>query len=199
MWVNSRQDRQTLGYKCKRDFHASEQLSYFTTKFNKLMVKIGNKTFIFIIWQEKILVLFIIFGSRCRDLDTCSVSLPTNSIYHSCVHRSNNSKFLTQFYPPGTSGYIQNYVLNLRSGSESINQSNNNEVNSLMDDQQEKLIRSLLAKAHNHHSTSVSINKIGKQLLKFLDSLVTDPRTIRVIAELTKPHNFNIVPLANVM
>lgn len=75
-------------------------------------------------------------------------------------------------YPPR----ISDFILKLKGGSDELS-----------DEEQEKLVKSILAKAPESSYTEISINKFLKKILKLIDPVISDQRFWRLVGESPKP------------
>ena len=97
-------------------------------------------------------------------------SFVSSEVYESCVIKSDNLRFLTS--PP----QISDFILKLKGGSDE-----------LTIEEQEKLVKSILAKAPQSSYQEISINKFLEKILKLNDPVISDQRFWRIISESQKP------------
>lgn len=100
-----------------------------------------------------------------------------SQVCQSCVIKSDTSGFLSS--PPR----IPNFILQLKGGSDE-----------LTSEEQERLVKSILAKVPESGSRRISINKF---FIKLVDPVISDQRFWRVLAVLEKPHNFDMIQTTN--
>lgn len=62
-------------------------------------------------------------------------------------------------------------------------------------EEQEKLVKSVLAKAPESDYSEISINKILKKVVNLIDPVISDQRFWRILAELEKPSNLTIIEI----
>ena len=65
----------------------------------------------------------------------------------------------------------------------------------LTSEEQEKLVKSVLAKAPESDYSETSINKILKKVVNLIDPVISDQRFWRILAELEKPSNLTIIEI----
>jgi hypothetical protein len=75
-------------------------------------------------------------------------------------------------YPPG----ISDLILKLKGGSDELTH-----------EEQERLVKSILAKAPESNYTEISINKFLKKILKLSDPVISNEKLCRILSELEKP------------
>ena len=75
-------------------------------------------------------------------------------------------------YPPR----ISDFILKLKGGSDE-----------LTNEEQERLVKSILAKAPESNYTEISINKFLKKILKLIDPVISNEKLWRILRELEKP------------
>ena len=64
-------------------------------------------------------------------------------------------------------------------------------------EEEERLLKSILAKASESSYTEISINKFLKKTLKLIDPVISDQRFWRILVELEKPHKFPMIQPTN--
>ena len=97
-------------------------------------------------------------------------SSSSSKVYQSCVSKSNNLGFLT------SPSQILDFILKLRGGFDELNV-----------EEQERLVKSILAKDPQSSEKEISINKFIKKILKLIDPIISDQRFWRLISESQKP------------
>ena len=183
MWIGYLKDRQQLGFSCIKDIDSVEQLLDFTrTSKNSLtyIAQKNNKTFIFIFSKEMIVAIFIFLESSYIELDVDYRSFSSSQVCQSCVTKSDTSGFLT------SPSQIQDYILKTRGGYDEFTS-----------EEQKRLLKSILVKTSESDSREISINKFFLKILKLVDPVISDQRSWRILAELEKPHNFNMIQTTN--
>ena len=183
MWIGYLKDRQQLGFSCIKDIDSVEQLLDFTSTLKNSFTYIAqksNKTLIFIFSKEMTVAIFIFLKSSDIELNVDYQSFPSSQVCQSCVIKSDTSGFLT------SPSHIQDYILKSRGGSDE-----------LTSEEQERLVKSILAKVPESDYREISINKFFKKILKLVDPVISDQRSWRILAELEKPHNFNMIQTTN--
>ena len=88
-----------------------------------------------------------------------SSSLPTTQVYQSCVIKSDTSGFFT------ASSQIPDFILKLKGGFEE-----------LTNEEEERLVKSILSRAPESDYSEISINKFLKKILKLIDPVISDQR-----------------------
>nr|UVG41922.1 hypothetical protein [Navicula tsukamotoi] len=167
MYINYVSDRQKLGFSCIKDINAIKQLK-ITLKNQVIWIIRKGKQIVILLFSEETLVAAIIFLKSISvepNVDSTSFILP--KVYQSCVTKSDDLIFLNS--PP-------RIVLKLKGGSDEL--SNN---------QQEKLVKSILAKAQESDYKEISINKFLKKILKLIDPVISNQKLWRILRELEKP------------
>ena len=180
MWIGYLKDRQQLGFSCIKDIDSVEQLLDFTSTLKNSLTYIAQKTFIFIFSKEMIVAIFIFLESSYIELDVDYRSFSSSQVCQSCVIKSDTSRFLT------SPSQIQDYILKTRGGYDEFTS-----------EEQERLLKSILAKIPESDYREISINKFFKKILKLVDPVISDQRFWRILAELEKPNNFNMIQTKN--
>jgi hypothetical protein len=183
MWIGYVRDRQKLGFSCIKDIDSVEQLLDFTSTLKNSLTCVAqksNKTFIFIFSKEVLVAVFIFLKSTYIEPNVDHPSFVSSEVYKSCVIKSDNLRFLTS--PP----QISDFILKLKGGSDD-----------LTSEEQEKLVKSIMAKIPESGYREISINKFFKKILKLVDPVISDQRFWTTFSALEKPHNFNIIQTTN--
>ncbi len=183
MWIGYLEDRQQLGFSCIKDIDSVEQLLDFTSTLKNSLTYVAQKskkTFIFIFSKEMIVAIFIFLESSYIELDVDYRSFSSSQVCQSCVIKSDTSGFLT------SPSQIQDYILKTRGGYDEFTS-----------EEQERLLKSILAKIPESDYREISINKFFKKILKLVDPVISDQRFWRILAELEKPNNFNMIQTKN--
>lgn len=134
MYIGYLNDRKELGFSYIKDTDTIKELSDFkNTSKNPVtwIIRKGKQTLIRI-FSKKVLVAVLIFRESISgniNPDLYDPSFTSAEIYQSRVIKSNTSRFLT------ASSQISDYILKSRGGSDE-----------LTNEEQEKLIKSILAK-----------------------------------------------------
>ncbi len=109
-----------------------------------------------------------IFGNINPNLYDPSFS--SAEVYQSSVRKPDNFVFLT------ASSQIPDFILKLKGGSEE-----------LTNEEEEKLVKSILAKVSESNYQETSPNKFLKRVLELMDPIISNQRFWRVLSELKKP------------
>ena len=121
---------------------------------------------------------FIFFKSSYIE-PTVDCRLSISQVYH--VIKLDTSRLLT------SPSHIQDYILKLRGGSDELSS-----------EEQEKLVKSILAKTPESDYSEISINKFLKKILKLIDPVISDQRFWRVLSEYGKPIKSELPDLSEV-
>ena len=78
------------------------------------------------------------------------------------------------------------FILKLKGGSDELN-----------NEQQERLVKSILARTPESDLNEISINKLLKKLLEIIDPVISDQRFWKILTELERPDNFNMIQTTN--
>ena len=173
MYINFVNDRQDLGFSCIKDINAIKQLSDFKKTLKNpvtWIIRKGKKTFILIISKEVLVAVFIFLKSSYIEPNGDHPSFACSEVYQSCVSKSDNLIFLT------SPSRISDFTLKLKGGSDE-----------LTSEEQERLVKSILAKAPESDYSEISINKFLKKILKLIDPVISDQRLWRILSEFGKP------------
>jgi hypothetical protein len=166
-------DRQELGFSCSKDIHAVKQLSDLKNILKNpaiWIIRKGKQNVILIFSKEVLVAVFIFLRSSYIKPNVDHPSFASSEVYESCVIKSDNLRFLTS--PPR----ISDCILNLKRGS-----------NELIIEEEEKLVKSILAKAKESDYQKISINKLLKKILKLIDPVISDQRFWKILSESGKP------------
>jgi hypothetical protein len=173
MYIGYLRDRQELGFSCIKDIHAVKQLSDFKSTLKNpvtWIIRKSKQTVILIFSKEVLVAVFIFLKSSYIEPNVDHPSFVSSEVYESCVIKSDNLKFLTS--PP----QISDFILKLKGGSDEFTI-----------EEQEKLVKSILAKAPQSSYQEISINKFLGKILKLIDPVISDQRFWRIISESQKP------------
>ena len=175
MYVGYFIDRQELRFKCLKDIHAVKQLSNFKNTFKNRVtcIKRRGKETVVLIFSKEVLVAVFIFVQSIQvniDLDLYHPAFSSSEVYQSYVSKSDNLGFLTAF------SQIPDFILKLKGGSDE-----------LTNEEQERLVKSILAKAPESNFIEISINKFLKKILKLIDPVISNEKLWRILNELEKP------------
>ena len=160
MYIGYLRDRQQLCFSCIKDIDSVEQLLDFTSTLNNSFTYIaqkGNQTFIFIFSKEMIVAIFIFLESMYLKPSVDCPSFSSSEVYQFCVIKSDNLRFKNS--PPR----ISDFILKLKGGS-----------CELTNEEQERLVKSILAKAPESDCSEISINKFLKKILKLINPVISD-------------------------
>ena len=180
MYVNYINNKQQLESSCIKDINAIKQLKSTLKNPVTWIIRKGKQTVILLFSKEVLVAVFIFFKSSYIEPNVDPPSFTSSEVYQSRVIKSDNLRFLNS--PPR----ISDFILKLKGGSDE-----------LTDEEQERLVKSILAKVPESDSREISINKFFKKILKVVDPVISDQRFWRILAELEKPHNFNIIQTTN--
>ena len=179
MYIGYLNDRKELGFSCIKDTDAVKKLSDFKNTLKNPVTRIitkGKQTLILIFSKEILVAVFIFLESRYIELNVDWSSFPSSQVYQSCVIKSDTSGFLT------ASSQIPDFILKLKGGSDE-----------LTNEEQERLVKSILAKVSESNYQETSPNKFLKRVLELMDPVISNQRFWRVLSELEKPHKFNMI------
>lgn len=93
-----------------------------------------------------------------------------------CINKSGNSEFKESLKSLKSPSPLLDSILKLKGG-----------YDELTDEEQEKLINSLLAKVPQSSYQETSINKLFKRVLKIIEPVISDQRFWRILSESEKP------------
>nr|YP_010448043.1 hypothetical protein NRL27_pgp008 [Nitzschia dubiiformis]UTQ75524.1 hypothetical protein [Nitzschia dubiiformis] len=173
MYIGYLNDRKELGFSCIKDINAIKQLSNLkSTLKNPLtwIIKKGKQTVILIFSKEVLVAVFILLKSSYIEPNFDPPSFTSSEVYQSCVIKSDNLSFLN--YPPR----ISDFLLKLKGG-----------FDELTNEEQERLVKSILDKAPESDYSEISINKFLKKILKLIDPVISNEKLWRIFSELEKP------------
>lgn len=131
---------------------------------------------IFVIIFSTSVAIFIFFRSSSMYIERYQ-DFRSNEVHSSRVIKSDNLRFLNS--PPG----ISDFILKLKGGS---------------DEEQERLIKSILAKTEQSDLDEISINKFLKRFLEIIDPVISDQRSWRILNEFGKPIKSELLDLSEV-
>ena len=117
MYINYINNRQNLEFSCIKDINTIKQLSDFKSTLKNSVT-----------WKKT--AIFIFLESSYLEPNIDHPSFTSSQVYESCVIKSDTSGFLT------SPSHIQDLILKSREGYEE-----------LTDEEEEKLLKSILAKA----------------------------------------------------
>lgn len=180
MYINYINDRQELGFSCIKDINAIKQFKSTLKNPVTWIIRKGKQTIILLFSKEVLVAVFIFLKSSYIEPNVDPPSFISPEVSQSCVIKSDNLRFLNS--PPR----ISDFILKLKGGSDELT---NNE--------QEKLVKSILARTSESDLDEISINKLLRRLLEIVDPVISDQRFWRILAELEKPHNFNMIQTTN--
>lgn len=185
MWINYIKNRERLGFSCRKDKEAVQQISNFGKNLKDCFtytVRKGNRIFIFLISKEFIILGLILFN--CLDFE---------STYDSSSFLFSNSEVLQTRVISGSNFSTINEVFQVRGGSDDLIVEEDKKLVSVEKDQ--KLVRSILAKTPGNDSKEISINKMFQNILTFIDPVILDSRFHRLLLELQRPSQFHMIQL----
>ena len=162
MYINYINDRQELGFSCIKDINAIKQLSNLKSTLKNpvsWVIRKGKQSVVLIFSKEVLVAVFIFLESRYVEPNVNPPSFPSSEVYQSCVIKSDNLRFLN--YPPR----ISDFILKLKGGSDE-----------LTDEEQERLVKSILAKVSESNYQETSPNKFLKRVLELMDPVTSNQR-----------------------
>ena len=124
---------------------------------------------IFVIIFSTSVAIFIFFRSSSTYIERYQ-DFRSNEVHSSRVIKSDNLRFLNS--PPR----ISDSILKLKGGSDK-----------LTNEEEERLIKSILARTEQSVLDEISINKLLKRLLEIIDPVISDQRFWRILSEFGKP------------
>ena len=147
MYINYINNRQNLEFSCIKDINTIKQLSDFKSTLKN---SVTWKKPVILIFSKKVLVaIFTFLEYSYLEPNIDHPSFTSSQVYESCVIKSDTSGFLT------SPSHIQDLILKSREGYEE-----------LTDEEEEKLLKSILAKAPESDYSEISINKFLKKNIK---------------------------------
>jgi hypothetical protein len=162
-----------LGFSCSKDIHAVQQLSDLKNILKNpaiWIIRKGKQTVILIFSKEVLVAVFIFLKSSYIEPNVDHPSFASSEVYESCIIKSDNLRFLTS--PPR----ISDCILNLKGSSDE-----------LTIEEEEKLVKSILAKLKESDYQEISINKFLKKILKLIDPVISNQRFWKILSESRKP------------
>jgi len=178
MYIGYLNDRKGLGFSCIKDIRAAKlilNLKKFLKRTKRVsvayLIEKGKQVCILIFSKEVLVAVFIFLKSSYIEpnVEPPPPSFILSEVYQSCVSKSNNLRFLT------SPSQILDSILKLRGGFDELN-----------DEEQEKLVKSIIAKTPQSLNKEISINKFLEKILKLIDPVISDQRFWRLISELQK-------------
>jgi len=162
-----------LGFSCLKDLNAVKQLSNLKSTRKNLVtwiIRKSKQTVILIFSKEVLVAIFILLSSNCIEHNFDPPSLASSEVYQSCVSKSDNLIFLR------SPSRISDFILKLRGGFDEP-----------ISEEEERLIKSILAKSSESDYSEISINKFLKKLLNLIGPVISDQRLWRILSALEKP------------
>ena len=173
MYIGYLNDRKELSFSCIKDTNAVKELSDFKNTLKNPVTWIrrkGKQTVILIFSKQVLVAVFIFLKSSYIEPNVDPPSFTSSEVYQSCVIKSDNLRFLNS--PPR----ISDFILKLKGGSDE-----------LTSEEQERLVKSILAKAPESDYQEISINRFLKKILKLIDPVISDQRFWKILSEFGKP------------
>jgi len=173
MYIGYLNDRKELGFSCIEDINAIKQLSNLKSTLKNpvtWIIRKGKQTVILIFSKEVLVAVFILLNSSYIEPNVNPPSFTSSEVYQSCGIKSDSLRFLN--YSPR----ISDFILKLKGGSDE-----------LTNEEQERLVKSILSKAPESNYTEISINKLLKKFLKLIDPVISNEKLWRILSELEKP------------
>ena len=185
MYINYINDRQELGFSCIKDIDAIKQLSNLKSTLKNpvsWIIRKGKQTVVLIFSKEVLVAVLIFVESISGNINPnlYDPSFSSAEVYQSSVSKPDNFGFLT------ASSQIPDFILKLKGGSDE-----------LTNEEQERLVKSILAKVSESNYQETSPNKFLKRVLELMDPVISNQRFWRVLSELEKPHKFNMIQPTN--
>lgn len=135
---------------------------------------------IFVIIFSTSVAIFIFFRSSFTYIERYQ-DFRSNEVHSSRVIKSDNLRFLNS--PPR----ISDSILKLKGGSDK-----------LTNEEEERLIKSIVARTEQSDLDEISINKLLKRLLEIIDPVISDQRFWRILSEFGKPIKSELPDLSEV-
>jgi hypothetical protein len=170
MYIGYLNDRKELGFNCIKDINAIKQFKSTLKNPVTWIIRKGKHTVILLFSKEVLVAVFIFLNSSYIEPNVDPPSFTSYKVYQSCVIKSDNLRFLNS--PPP----ISDFILKLKGGSDE-----------LTNEEQERLVKSILAKAPQSDYSEISINKFLKKILNLIDPVISDQRFWRILSEFGKP------------
>jgi hypothetical protein len=181
MYIGYLDDRKKLGFSCIKDVRAAKQISDLKNFIKRTrgvsvayIVKKGKQICI-LIFSKEVLVAVLIFVQSISvniDSDVYCPSSSSSKAYQCRIVESTNLEFkesLKSFKYPSP---ISDYILKLKGGSDK-----------LTDEEQEKLLQSILARTPESDIDEMNINKLLQRLKEIIYPVISDQRLWRIISE----------------
>ena len=170
MYINYINDRQELGFNCIKDLNAIKQFKSTLKNPVTWIIRKGKQTVILLFSKEVLVAVFIFLKSSYIELNVDPPSFLSPEVHQSRVIKSDNLRFLNS--PPR----ISDFILKLTGGSDE-----------LTDEEQEILIKSILARTQESDLDEISINKLLRRLLEIIDPVISNQKLWRILNQLKKP------------
>jgi hypothetical protein len=174
MYINYINDRQELGFSCIKDIGGIKQLSNLKSTLKNpvsWIIRKGKQTVVLIFSKEVLVAVLIFVESISGNINPnlYDLSFSSAEVYQFSVSKPANFGFLT------ASSQMPDFILKLKGGSDE-----------LTNEEQERLVKSILAKAPQSDYSEISINKFLKKILKLMDPVISDQRFWRILSEFGK-------------
>ena len=169
MYIGFLNDRKKLEFSCIKDINTINQLSHLKSTLKNQGTCRKSKQSVILIFSKEVLVAVFIF-LKSTYIEPNVPPFTSSEVYQSCVIKSDNLIFLN--YPPR----ISDFILKFKGGSDE-----------LTNEEQERLVKSILAKAPESNFIEISINKFLKKSLKLIDPVISNEKLWRILNELEKP------------
>lgn len=181
MYINYINDRQELGFSCIKDIDGIKQLSNLKSTLKNpvsWIVRKGKQTIVLIFSKEVLVAIFILVESISVNINPnfYDRSFSSAEVYQSSVSKPDIT----------ASSQIPDYILKLKGGSDE-----------LTNEEQEKLVQSILAKVSESNYPETSPNKFLNRVLELMNPVISNQRFWRILSELEKPHKFNMIQPTN--
>lgn len=174
MYVCYLNDRKKLGFNCINDSYAVKQLVDFKNTLKSPVMSImrkGKQTVIFVFSQKVLVAVFVFLKSSSIQSNLDCPSFPSSEISQYYISKSDNLEFLT------SSSSILNSILKFKRGDNKWN---------IEDEEQEKLIRSVLARTPESDLDEFSINKFLQRILEIIDPVISNQKLWKILSVLEK-------------
>ena len=173
MYVSFINDRQELGFNCIKDINTIKEFKSTLKNTVTWIIRKGKHSLILLFSKEVLVGVFILLESR-YIVDPPSFT--SSEVYQSCVIKSDNLRFLNS--------PISDFILKLNGGSDQ-----------LTNEDEKKLIKSILSKAPPSDSSEIrinqyseiSINKFLKKIVNVIGPVISNPQVWRFLSVFQNP------------
>lgn len=164
MYINYINDRQELKFSCIKDIDAIKQLSNLKRSLKNpvsWVIRKGKQSVVLIFSKEVLVAVLIYVESISGNINPnlYDPSFSSAEVYQSSVRKPDNFEFLT------ASSQIPDFILKLKGGSDE-----------LTNEEQERLVKSILAKVSESNYQETSPNKFLKRVLDLMDPVISNQK-----------------------